>query len=284
MKQKILLAGGTGYLGRYIAAELLKQAYPTRLIVRNKASANFDTSKFEIIEVQVTQAETIGSAFEGVDVVISTLGITRQKDGLTYMDVDYQANKNLLDAAKKAGVKKFIYIGVLNGEKLKGIKIIDAKEKFVAALKVSGMDYTVIRPNGFFSDMRDFLDMGKGGRVYLFGHGNYKLNPIHGADLAELCVDAIEGTETKIEVGGPEILSHNQLALLALKAHGKKIKITHLPDWIRRATIFLTRTFTSQKIYGPIEFFMTAMASDNIAPQYGKHRLEDFFNEEVQKL
>ena len=86
--------------------------------------------------------------------VISTVGITKQKDGLTYMDVDYQANLNLLEEAKKSGVKKFIYVSVLNGEKLKATKICYAKEKFVERLKNSGIEYCVVRPNGFYSDIR----------------------------------------------------------------------------------------------------------------------------------
>jgi nucleoside-diphosphate-sugar epimerase len=55
-------------------------------------------------------------------------GITRQKDGFTYMDVDYQANMNLLEQEKQSGVKRFIYVSVFNGENLRHLKICDAKE------------------------------------------------------------------------------------------------------------------------------------------------------------
>ena len=61
--------------------------------------------------------------------------------------------------AKKEGVKKFIYISVLNGKKLRHLKICEAKEKLGIYLKSLGMDYCIIRPNGFFSDMKDFLKM-----------------------------------------------------------------------------------------------------------------------------
>ncbi len=74
------------------------------------------------------------------------------------------------------------------------------------------------------------------------------------------------------------------MAKLSLKAWGKPIKISHFPDWTRRFTIWLLRTFTSSKTYGPIEFFLTAMADDNIANQYGSKRLVDFFKLEVNKL
>lgn len=66
--------------------------------------------------------------------VISIVGITRQKDGFTYMDVDYWGNANLLSEAKRSGVKKFIYVSVLNGEKLSNLKICEAKERFVTEL------------------------------------------------------------------------------------------------------------------------------------------------------
>jgi len=190
-KERILLAGATGYLGRYIAQKLIEEDYPASLIVRNKNKAMFDTEKYNIIEAEVTMPETIQRACKGVEVVISTVGITRQKDGLTYMDVDFQANMNLLEEAKKNGVRKFIYVSALNGEELTHLKIARAKEMFVDKLMQSGLDYCIIRPNGFFSDMTEFLKMAKKGTINLFGDGSHKMNPIHGDDLAAGCIDAI---------------------------------------------------------------------------------------------
>jgi len=282
-KNKVLLAGATGYLGRYITQELLSRNLETKIIVRDKHKVKFDTPNLEIIEAEVTKPETLDNLFNGADVVISTVGITRQKDGLTYMDVDYQVNKNLIDEAKKSGVQKFIYISVLNGEKLRQLKICEAKEKLGDYLKSSGLDYSIIRPNGFFSDMGDFLKMAKGGKVYLFGDGKLKLNPIHGEDLAKVVVDTINQDAKEINIGGPDMLSQNDIAELALKAYSKPIKIIHLPDWIRKFILWTIRTFTSSKTYGPIEFFMTTMVMDMQAPQYGKLKLEDFFNDQTRK-
>ena len=281
--QKVLVAGATGYLGSYITQELLNKNFDTRIIVRNKSKVSTFSGKPEIIEAEVTKPETLTGICDGVDVVITSVGITRQKDGLTYMDVDFQANANLIEEAKKSGVKKFIYISVLNGDKLRHLKICEAKEKLGDYLKDSGLDYCIIRPNGFFSDMRDFLNMAKSGKVYLFGDGELKLNPIHGQDLAEVCVAAINNTEKEINIGGPDMLSQNDIAELALNAYSKPKKIIHLPDWIRRGALWAIRTFTSSKTYGPIEFFMTTMVMDMQAPQYGTHSLKDFFNETAQK-
>jgi len=282
-KDKILLAGATGYLGNYIMQELLSRNLKTKIIVRDKSKLKLNNENLEIKEAEVTKPETLKYLFEDVRVVISTVGITRQKDGLTYMDVDYQANANLIDEAKKSGVKKFIYISVLNGEKLRHLKICEAKERLGDYLKTSGLEYSIIRPNGFFSDMGDFLKMAKGGKVYLFGNGKLKLNPIHGEDLAKAVVDSINQDENEINIGGPDMLSQNEIAELALKAYEKPVKIIHIPDWIRKFVLWSVRTFTSSKTYGPLEFFMTTMVMDMQAPQYGNRKLEDYFNEQVNK-
>ena len=79
--QKILLAGATGYLGQYIAKELIKQSYPTRIIVREGKEVNLDAGHLETVEAEVTRLESLGGVMKGIDTVISTIGITKQKDG-----------------------------------------------------------------------------------------------------------------------------------------------------------------------------------------------------------
>lgn len=280
MMKKVLLAGVTGYLGGYIAKALRERAYDIRAIARHPASAmEKDVQVSEIILAEMTAPDTIKGCCDGIDVVISTVGITRQKDGLTYMDVDYQANLNLLLEARKSGVKKFIYVSVFKGDSLRHLKICAAKESFVDQLKTSGLNYCIIRPNGFFSDMTEFYNMAKKGRIYLLGDGQKKVNPIHGEDLATLCVDAIEmPNNIKINAGGPEVLTHNEIALAAFEALGKKPRITHIPNWLKASVLWLTRTFSSSRTYGPIEFFMTVMGRDMIAPEYGDRTLSAYFN------
>jgi len=282
--KKVLVAGATGYLGQYLVKELKKRGFWVRVLVRNEAQKDKFESVDDFYIGQVTMPNSIKGITKDIDWVFSSIGITRQKDGMTYMDVDYQGNSNLLKEALHDKVKAFQYISAINGDKLKHLKIFEAKERFVEELQGSGINHCVLRPNGFFSDMKDFLDMAKSGRVYLFGDGNFKLNPIDGEDLALVCVDKMVEDIKEETVGGIDILSQNELAELALKAWGKPIKISHLPDWTRRFIIWLLRTFTSSKTYGPIEFFLTAMADDNIATQYGSKRLEDFFKLEVNKL
>lgn len=247
-------------------------------VFRNpKKFAEHGVQADEVITAELTNPSSIKGCCEKMDVVISTVGITKQKDGLSYMDVDYQANMNLLEEAQKSGVKKFIYVSVLHGDKLGQLKICEAKERFVEALKKSGMDYCIIRPNGFFSDMTEFLNMARNGRIYLFGNGQLRANPIHGEDLATICVDAISKSENEIKAGGPETLTQTEIAIAAFNALGKEPKITYIPDWVRVMTLTLVRILTSTKVYGPVEFFMTVMAMDMLAPEYGEHTLKAYY-------
>ena len=277
--ERILVAGATGYLGKYIVENLAERNFNTTVLVRNPTKfENFGIPVNRLLQAEVTNQSTLINCCDGIDTVISTLGITRQTDGLSYMDVDYQANLNLLNEAKKNGVRKFVYVSVLNGEKLKTLKICEAKEKFAEELKKSGLEYCIIRPNGFFSDMTEFYNMAKNGRIYLFGDGKFKSNPIHGEDLAQVCVDAISQEENEIDIGGPETFSQIEIATIAFEAVGKPVKITHIPDWIRRLVLRFLKLVLSTNKFGPIEFFMNVMATEMAAPEYGVHTLKNYFN------
>ncbi|UAB80045.1 SDR family oxidoreductase [Marixanthomonas sp. SCSIO 43207] len=281
----ILVAGATGYLGRHLVQVLIEKQNHVVAIARNPNQLkNTNENYLEIKQAQVTQPETLRDMCKGIDTVISTVGITRQKDGLTYMDVDYQANMNILNEAKKSGVNHFVYVSAIHGDRHRDLKIFEAKERFVDALKASGLSYTIVRPNGFFSDMKDFLQMAQSGRVFVFGSGNQLFNPIHGEDVARAMVEHLGTYNTEITLGGPDVLSLNEISKLALQSLNKPVKITHLPDCLRRLTIWVLRTFTSVKTYGPVEFFLTLMANDTVAPPYGKHRLKEYFRQEAHKL
>jgi len=276
--KKILLAGATGYLGSHIAKKITQNAYDLRVIVRTPDKLAQRAIEVEdLFHAEITHPEMLKGCCSEIDTVISTVGITRQKDGLTYMDVDYQANLNLLNEARESGVRKFIYVSVLNGETLRHLKICAAKERFVEQLEKSGLEYCVIRPNGFFSDMSEFYEMAQKGSIYIFGSGEQKTNPIHGEDLAAICIDAIEGTDQVIKVGGPETLTYNEIATIAFEVAGTEPKITRIPNWVRITILKLIRVFTNAKFYGPIEFFLTVTAIDMIAPEHGTHRLKDHF-------
>ena len=133
---------------------------------------------------------------------------------------------------------------------MKDLKGIQAKVLFENKLKQSGLEYTIIRPTGFFSDMQDFFKMAQKGRVFVFGSGDNKINPIHGADLAEVCVNALKKPEKDINVGGPELFTFKEIAELAFQVLNKKEKISTLPMWMIRITLpFNENSYLIQNIW-----------------------------------
>jgi len=285
-QKTVVIAGSTGYLGRFLVSEYQQRGWKVVALARNKARAPQDAT--EVVQAEATKPDTLKGTMDGADLVISSVGITRQRDGLTYQDVDYQANVNLLEEAIRAKVPQFAYIHVLKGEAMAHIRAIQAKQDFVEHLNQAAREKkiqkaTVIAPCGFFSDMKDFLEMAKSGRAYLFGDGGYTINPIHGKDLAKATAEAIGSGLERLDVGGPDIFTQRELAELAFDVLEKPAKITCLWDCFRTGLIRLLPWITPLAVYGPVQFFLTAVGDDMVGECHGEHHLKDFFAEVVKE-
>ena len=274
----VLVAGATGYLGQFVVYALKNRGYRVRAFGRNEQKLDpIKEYAEELFVGEVTDPGSLVGLCDGVDVVFSSVGITRQKDGLTYQDVDYQGNKNLLTAAKASGVAKFVYVHVLNAQKMRHVSLVQAKQAFVDDLKRAELDYTVVCPTGFFSDMEDLLAMARSGRVYLFGDGSNRINPIHGADLADVCADVLETSIQQIDVGGPEVFTYREIAELAFNILDKPEKITCIPRKLVSVAMEALRWLTPMKTYGPIQFLASVMTMDIVGQPHGQARLADHF-------
>ncbi|WP_420409957.1 SDR family oxidoreductase [Hoeflea sp.] len=276
----VFVAGATGYLGRYLCAEYKRRDWTVLALVRDKDRAA-DLACDRLIEAEATEPATLTGTMESVDLVVSALGITRQADGLGYRDVDYQANLNLLREAQRSEVPHFAYVHVLNADRMRGVPLVDAKADFVTELRRADLASTIIAPSGYFSDMADFLGMARAGRVWLFGDGRHRINPIDGADLAAATADAIDEGKQWLDVGGPESFSHTELAELAFSALGRPAKITRLPDWIRKAALAILPWVTPRKVHGPAQFFLTAFGMDMVGEKRGTRHLAGFFRRRI---
>jgi uncharacterized protein YbjT (DUF2867 family) len=275
--KRVLVAGATGYLGGFVCREFKARGYFVRALVRSskKLDGLWDSTD-EIVEAQITQPETLEHVCEGIEVVFSSLGITRQKDGLTFKDVDYQGNKNLLEVALRAGVKKFVYVSAFNGPNLRHLDIGAAHEDFVDELKTSGIDFAVLRPTGYFSDMGEVLEMARKGRVWLIGSGQNRVNPIHGDDLAVACVDTMEGSATEVDVGGPQTVTWDEVAALAFDVLQKPAKISRVPSWLTWTVVRLVKLFNRHQ-GDLLAFFATMATTDVVAPPTGTHTLDEHY-------
>ncbi len=294
--RKVLVAGATGYLGKFVTREFKRRGYWVRVLVRRKSLEKLDeVGPFlepaireyvdDVFVGEVTDPASLERCCDGIDVVFSSVGITRQREGLSFMDVDYRGNVNLLDHALRSGVEKFIFVSVFNPHLFEELEIGRAREMVVRELERSGMNYAVIRPTGFFSDASEFLRMALSGRVYLIGEGDKKINPIHGEDLAKVCVDAAESGEGRREVpvGGPDVFTYREMAELAFSVAGREPKITSIPPALANLLVGAIRPF-SRHYYTLAKFFLIAMQNDFVAPPTGTHHLKDYYRELLPRL
>ena len=287
MTMTVLVAGSTGYLGKFAARAFKQRGYRVRALTRSKerlgkpgpfTAPPVDEFVDDVFVGEITKPETLSGLMDGVDFVFSSIGISRQRDGLTFEQIDHQANRLLLDLAKGAGVRKFVYVSLWGQEEIRHLEIVNAHEKVVAALEESGVPHCVVRPSGYFSDLGVLLDMAKKGRSFLVGKGENHFNPIHGADLAEVCVDALESEEVEMGAGGPDTLTQREAAELAFEVLGKTPKVVVLPMWLMRGGVKLIGMLNKQ--FGDLfEFIVTAGEIDSVAPSVGRTTLRCYFEE-----
>ena len=153
--------------------------------------------------------------------------------------------------------------------------MMGARERFVARLRESLISSVVVRASAYFSDMEEFLEMANGGSVWLLGDGTQQANPISGADLAVVCADALDSEEAELRVGGPDVLSHNDIAEAAFAAVGKPARIRHLPMGVARAILPLLRV--SPRWHGVAEFMVTALSHEMVGVPHGHDHLVEFY-------
>lgn len=289
--KKVLVAGATGYLGKHVVQEFASRGYAVRALVRNpdklaSIGPNLEPAVAELVtETVIGDARELSSlqdACKGVDIVFSCMGLTMPQENVTSEQVDHLGNRTLLEDALRHGVEKFIYVSVYNAEHMQDVEIVQAHERFVHDLKVSGLPHTIIRPTGFFSDMGMFLSMARSGIAFLLGEGTNRINPIHGADLARICVDAAEKEEREIAAGGPDTYTFNETITMAFEALGKPPMLMHIPSWIGDAALFVTG-FVNKPAASALSFALAVNKLDNIAPAIGTRHLKDFYRELCQE-
>ncbi|ASQ90453.1 3-beta hydroxysteroid dehydrogenase [Prosthecochloris sp. GSB1] len=285
--KNVLVAGGSGYLGRYVAREFKKRGNRVRVLVRNPEKIMnpgehgepvLQGFVDEVISGDATRPETIRGLCEGMDIVFSSLGMTRPDFRHSSFDVDYMGNRRILDMALETGVKKFIYVSVFNAEKMLDISNIQAHEQFAGELRKSGMNYTIVRPTGYFSDMGQFLNIVKSGVMPILGEGDKRSNPIHAEDLAKVCVDAAGNDLTDIDAGGPDVFTYRELAELAAETAGKTPLYVEVPLWIADVLLPVAK-LVNRDIADIIAFTAAVGRLDGVAPRHGTRRLKDYFRE-----
>ncbi len=274
---KVLVIGATGYLGSHMVAELKTAGHWVRALSRREgAFADAPHKPDEVFVGEATRPETLEGLCDGIDYVFSALGQTRQKGRLSPWDVDYGANKAVLERAVAAGVRQFLFISVVRPELSIDLDIVAAREALVRDMAGSGIAHTVVRATGFFSDMDEVLKMARGGRVWLLGTGRSQINPVDGTDVAKAAIAAFGTDIAEIEIGGPDLFTYEEIGALAFDVLGTKPRMTHVPLWIVNAALAVLR-HVNRRQYNTFAFLARMMQNDIIAPRTGTRHLRDAF-------
>ncbi len=281
MDDLVVVAGATGYAGRFLVRELVSRGHPVRAVVRSRARAEADGAHgapalvgvAEWREGDVSDPAFVAGVTRGAHRVVSALGVTRQQ--ADPWAIDYRANLGLLADAEREQVRSFLYVNVLHADQGESL-ILRSKAAFSQALQRSAVTHQVVNPSGYFSDVSEFLDMARRGLI-LVPPGHVRLAPIHGADLARYCVDRLD--ETGIwDVGGPDVLTYRGIAELAAAAVGRRCRIVTIPRTAVSAGVWCARR-VGGRAETLAEFFAEGLGQDAIGERFGDHELGAYFRD-----
>jgi uncharacterized protein YbjT (DUF2867 family) len=277
---RVLIAGASGYLGRHMVTELSARGYSTRALIRDPSKRDLVASADEIVTADLLDpGDRLDEALEGVDLVFSSAGqpctLRQTRDHRSFREIDHPINRALLDAAVRNRVRRFSYVTVLAPPELRDLAYVAAHERFIEDLRASGIEWTVIRANGFFYSYLDLLDFVRRGPAIAFGDGKARSNPVHEADLAIACVEAIESGRGEIEIGGPEILTRAEEIEMAFATVGRKPRVLRVPRLLLSAALPILRARDARRAE-MIEFLAALSSGDVLAPPHGERRLGDY--------
>lgn len=249
--KNILLIGSSGNIGRKCLELLLQHGKASSLTLFDKKEPKTKELPANVRvlsgdEADITNPESVQNGVKGNDIVVCAVGVPRYtapgEKKLTPYEIEQDGMQHIVQAAKANGVQQIIYIsalGVARGDKIPEFHIAHlAKRSAEDILIKSGIDYTILRPSGYFFDFRDILAAAVAGRYHVVEGSKARMQPIHQDDMAAIMVASINNKKAKkkiIPVGGDEIFSFYDLAKLFEKVLKKEVNIIPLaPDHYKK--------------------------------------------------
>jgi len=236
----ILITGATGYIGRHLVSRLVAQGERPRCLVRNikRAASILPAGTLEFVQGDTTSPASLETAVQGVDTIVHAAFITadqKQSAGNHYQETNVQGTANLVEAAKKAGVKRIIVISGLGTKPDKPGSYMQGRYLAEKMVKESDLDWTIIQPSVLFGKDAPFIkgltDLIRTAPVVpLIGGGKVMFQPIYVEDVVTVIIKVLQEPErTKNKtytIGGPAYYSFTQVIDALLQAmHKKRIKV-----------------------------------------------------------
>jgi uncharacterized protein YbjT (DUF2867 family) len=284
---KVLVAGASGVVGRQVVELSKQRGHHVRTLSKDpERAARLRPLADEVRLADATDQSALAGVCSDVEVVVSALGAPVSPSGAgkrSFAEVDVRANLNLLAEARRAGVRRFVYVGVYTEPVYAKTAYVSAHTRVEEAVRGSGLEHGFVRTTGIFGALLELLPMAEKGKVPVIGDGSATTNPVHELDVAEAVLRAVEAPgATEIELGGPDTLTRRQIAEAAFTALARPPRLVPLPVWLMRA-IACSYWLFNRRMGELLWFVISASTHRCVAPAIGKRRLLDYFNAHAQR-
>ncbi|WP_049928787.1 complex I NDUFA9 subunit family protein [Halopiger goleimassiliensis] len=235
---KVLVAGGTGFIGSTLCAELAERDHEVTALSRNPdddrvpdgvETAMGDVSAFDSI------AETV-AAHDAVVNLVALSPLYQPPDDLDHETVHLRGTENLVRAAEDGGVDRFLQMSALGADPDGPTAYIRAKGRAERVVRDSSLDWTIVRPSVVFGDGGEFVGFTKTLTTpYLTGlpgGGTTRFQPIWVGDLAPMLADAaVDDAHVGeiYELGGPEVYTLADVTELVYESEGRSVTVLPIP-------------------------------------------------------
>ncbi|HLM33747.1 MAG TPA: complex I NDUFA9 subunit family protein [Gaiellaceae bacterium] len=251
----ILVTGGTGFVGPKIIHALRAEEQPVRALVRDPASSSARTLSAwgcELVEGDATSPESLRHATAGADAVVHLIGLIAGKPE-EYERVMSQGTRDLVRAAKEAGVRRFVLMSALGvtEESKDLVPYYRSKWDMEQAVKSSGLEHVIFRPSFVFGKdggiLPVFLRQVRYSPVTpVPGSGKRLLQPIWVEDVAAFFARSLsteEAANKTFDLGGPDRVTWNEFYDRLKRTLGKRRATLHVPLGLMRAGAALAEKF-----------------------------------------
>ncbi len=242
--EKILLVGSSGNIGSKALELLITHGKASSITAFDKKEPRLKSLPAAVKplhgeDADITDPDAVAKATKGNTVVVCAVGVPRftapGEKKLTPYELEQTGVQNIVNAAKKEGVKQIIYIsalGVARGENIPPFHHAHLAKKVAEQCIIeSKIPYTILRPSGYFFDFRDLLAAAIAGRYHVVGEGTNKVQPLHQDDVASILIASVNHKKVFnkiIPLGGPEIFTYMELGQLFGKLLKQKVNVIQL--------------------------------------------------------